>query len=92
MSWSFSSKGHPKEVVARADHNFGQPYIGTMALGERAQVLAVHQLICLAAENPPDNYEMVVTAYGSQNTYPHGKILNGVNCSISFEKKSDKAD
>lgn len=92
MSWSFSGKGHPKEVAARADHAFSQPYFGTMALGERVQVLAVHQQIVLAAENPPDGYDMIVHAYGSQSTFPNHKVLNSMTCGIAFEKKpEDKA-
>ena len=91
MSWSFSAKGHPKEVVARADHYFSQPYIGTMAMGERVQVLCVHQQICLAAENPPDDYELIVNAYGSQSTFPNGKVINTVSCTIGCEKKPEEA-
>lgn len=84
MSWNFSIKGHPKEVAARADANFSQPYIAQMAQPERSVAHAVHQIILLSAMNTKEGYDMSVSAYGSQSTHEDG-VLPSCSLTIQFE-------
>jgi hypothetical protein len=91
MSWSFYHKDHPKEVRARADSYFSQPYIGTMQHGERMVALLAHAQIVAASEGTVPGYDMNVSAYGSTSTSGNDGVTHNVNVTISFEKQPDPA-
>lgn len=86
MSWSFSSRGHPKEVRARADAYFASPYIGTMETHERLIALNAHAQIISASENAHAGFDLVVNAYGSASVYSDdGTTLQRAQVEISYE-------